>query len=241
MATRLYFHESTSGLSNLPTTNQGTVTTFGAQADAYTVNRTMNRTKGTSPSLKSIDNVSSLARRYYFTRFVSEPLTAQTISANTWTFNIGTYQSNVVLNFPVTGANQTQYACVYVWRPSTTSVVGFIINGNTNAQWNEYTNGATYNCQNVTFSGSSVTAQLNDVICQEMIFQIDPDSSSAYVMYIRYDGSTIVTTPGTENTDIASFLETPQNLNFITDFVDATSNYKDVLQQSPQQLITNSI
>lgn len=222
MVTRLYFHEATSGLTNLPIAKQGDAPgPFLASVDTGTINRTMDRDIGTSPqAIKSRTTaaISGGPWEYYFTRFVSEPLTAQTISANTWTYNIGTRTSHSDCNFPVDGTDQVAWAAVYVWRPGT-GLVGFIIDGNTNAEWSKYVaaigNGFI---QHTTFSGASQTTQEGDVLCQEIIFGFTHTATGRTVA-IYYDGGTVNTTSGTQMGDIAAFLETPQNLSFVGDSI----------------------
>lgn len=253
MATRLFYHAALSGLSNLPTTNQSALTPatpIDYPSDAFTVNRVMDRDQGVATSqYRTIGTDSSATlKSYYLTRFVTEGLQAQTISANTWTYNFCARHNTSNLNFPCTGSNQVVYVCVYVWRPGTGKVFT-IYEGNSSANANEPASAGTGYSQIVTFSGTSGSVQANDVICQEIWFRIDP---AAYIAQNQgvwiYDGQrTVITTNNTSiaaSLDYAAFLETPQDILFASDpvpVIDATSDHKDVLQQSPQQLITNSI
>jgi hypothetical protein len=218
--TRLYFHSALSGLSNLPTTRQGsTPGSTGAVYDLASTNRTMDSTIGSSQVVNSANSFASTTqRRHYFTRCVSNPFQSnQTIDAETWTYNIGTRSSNANANFPVSGTSQSNYASVFVWRPGT-GLVGFIIDSTTNAHWNEYVDASGNGfIQHVTFSGSSVSAQAGDVLCIEIMFACTQASATAYEVRVLYDGGTVNTTPGTQMADIAAFLETPQNLSFVGD------------------------
>lgn len=217
MATRLYYHSALSGLTNLPSSRQGDATgALGKNMESQATNRTMTRTIGSSvTNIGGVILNSSLAHENYFTRFVSPPLTAQTISANTWVLNIATSEGIGFANFPVDGDDKTNWATVYIWRPSTQAVVGFIIEGLTTAQWCEGFAGSNRNQQHVEFTGSSVTAQEGDVICQEYNIMTDPATASTADISIWFDGTTVSTTPKTNNTDCAAFLETPQDLVFV--------------------------
>ena len=130
MVTRLYFHAATSLLSNLPTTEQSSLTS-DKNVDAQSVNRTMDAvlsaTAQTSVVLTSNATVS--LQRYYFTRFVSQPLSGITsITAQTWTYNFAFMSNNTLANFPVATFGVVRIMA-YVWRPGT-GKVGDILDGN---------------------------------------------------------------------------------------------------------------
>lgn len=250
MATRLYFHAANSGVSNLPTTNQSALSPTTTQGDAFNINRSMDRTQGVSTSTFRtclVDGTSTL-KSYYFTRFVSEQLRAQTITSQTWVYNFGARENSLSINFPCSGANQVVYICVYVYRPGTGKVFT-IYEGNSSADADEPAAADNAYSEHVTFSGTSGSIQDNDVICQEIWFRIDPASFVTNMqMIFVYDGDrTPILSSGTSistSLNYAAFLETPQNLSFMSDpppEINATSDYKDILRQRPQTLITNSI
>lgn len=245
MATRLYFHEELTSLINLPGSRQSNGPgVYMDSVDNENVHRNMTRQIGSLPASKAVNSAASTSvLEYYYTAFVSPPLTAQSISSGTWTYNIAVSQSSLSANFPVSGANAANYVCCYLWRPGT-GLVGYFINGNTNTNWNEPTVISTRVVEHTTFSAAAQTAQLNDVIILELTSHHTQATATSRVVGFIYDGGTVNTTPGATNTDPAAFLEIPQDLVFTDDVptsIDCTSDYKDVLQQSPQQLITNSI
>lgn len=212
MATRLYFHEATSALSNLPTAEQSSLTTT-ANVDAQTVNRTMTRTIGTSQTSKSVTHAAATARTQYFTRFVSEPLDAAhtSIAANTWTYSFAARESVTTGNFPVNGTNQAVRITCYVWRPGTGKVAN-ILDGTSAATPDE---GAanTERASTCTFTGAAVAStQAGDVICFEVIIVYTPTVASCTCDYF-YDGTTVTTTDGTVSNH-ASFIETPEDIRF---------------------------
>ena len=127
MATRLYFHQTSSSVSNLPTTEQSTLTAdSGKNADAFTVNRSMNTTLGTAQTSLSLTTVSTTSlQTFYYTRFVSEQLSGvSSISANTWTYNAAYSNTQSNSRFPVLSAQPLKNVVIYVWRPSTQTKVG---------------------------------------------------------------------------------------------------------------------
>lgn len=213
MATKLYFHDATSTLANLPTTEQSVLLPV-ASVDAQTVNRTMNTTIGVGPQVqkRAVTQAITAQRAYYFTRFVSDAINQTSIAANTWTFNFAIRESNANANFPVTTSGSANVCC-YVWRPGT-GKVGDILNSATGTETiDEATTGITV--RHTTFSGSAVAStQLGDVIVMEIIFQTTQGNATSRNDDFFYDGSTENTTVGATVTDHASFLETPETITF---------------------------
>lgn len=127
-----------------------------------------------------------------FARHSSSFLAAQTISANTWTVVFQADESN-------TAANAFLALSVYVYRPSTNAVVGFIYDSATTLGV-EFSN----TVQTVTFSGSAVTAQAGDFLVLEAW------NVATQAMATSYNVSWFLS--GTTN---SLYLETPQNLRFL--------------------------
>lgn len=168
---------------------------------------------GTSQaSLVLNSNGTTSLQRYYFTRFVSPPLAAQTLTAQTWTYNYATVALSTSSAFPApTAASVPVRVVCYVWRPSTTSVYAFILDGNGG-------NGratTTERSQVGTFTGSGFSGvQDGDVICFEVWFEITQTNTVATTDTFYYDGTTVNATNFFSVSNHASFIETPQNLAF---------------------------
>jgi len=214
MATSLYFHATNSGVANLPTDEQSSLTPDSNHADATSVNRSMDTSVGSSPTSLAITTTADQnAHNYYFGRFCTLPLKDITsITAQTWTYKFAASESNTSANFPCSGTNKSVRVVAYVWRPGT-GKLGNIIDGTTAATVDESTAGTeTYHV--VTFSGSAVNSVLDgDVICFEVWFVITQASSTAYTDTFYYDG----TTESAENATVttpASLISTPQDLTF---------------------------
>lgn len=162
----------------------------------------------------------STPHSYYYTRFVSAPLDQASISANTWSYNFaasedGTGQA-VRNNFPVDGTNKVVYVNCYVWRPSTQTKIGTVLDGDTAATVDE-ASANTEAAHHVTFSGSAVSSMSNgDVIILEIWFRITETAggSTGNTNNFFYDGTTENTTEGATVSNHASFLETPETLTF---------------------------
>lgn len=213
--TRFYFHLTTDSTSGLPTTEQSALTaTFTVEA------ATLNRGMDTNISTGSVQQTrNSLGPRttsledHYHTRFVSPPIYQSSVAANTWTYNFATRTTSTSANFPVSGTNQPVYVNCYVWRPSTSTKVGTILDGNTASLAGE---GAinTMIAQIVTFTGSAVSSVQNgDVIILEIWFRITQAGTTAYNEDFLFDGTVVNTVNGGTVTSPASFLETPETLS----------------------------
>ena len=237
--TRLYFHAATDGTSGLPTSAQaGNWFVDKMMEGNETTNHQMTTTIGTSQiAITETSGSISLSWNQYFTRFVSAPLTVTSISANTWTYNFASSQAHVDCNFPVNGTNKSVGICVYVWRPSTQTKIGTVRDGTTAATVDEAGAG-TEAAHHVTFSGSAVTCQANDVLICEIWFNAPAGTSGAASQNISwyYDGTTANTTDNATVSSHASFIETPQDLfGTGTTTVSQTSIHKYNLLQNVAQ------
>lgn len=261
MATRLYLHAAnfnttlypgsypdTSGESQIVITNpQPTFNETGA--DAITVHRSMDITKGVSETNKAIirSGTASLTQSSWIAKFISPPLSGvqTSITSQTWISHIAVAKSSTNSNY------SGVHFCLYVWRPSNNSLVdseciydssgcgGFAEPASTNTE--TLLRGNFFSGAGRLISG----VQTGDVLICEVFNRFTPGSStgSPFTSTFYFDGTIEydTTTTGSTVTDIASYIQTSQNLTFVNPIIDGTSDYKDVLQNSPQQLITNSI
>jgi|GEM_PF-4660461 len=177
----------------------------------------MDTTIGTSQaSIVFVQNNIASAQNYYFTRFVSDPLSGiSSITAQTWTYNFAAAESSASANFPLSSIGSVRITA-YVWRPGTQTKVGDILDGiSAAAQVQEGTAGAQRS-HNATFTGSAVASVADgDVICFEVWFQITQTGTAGpYTDTFYYDGTTVTTSENTTVSNHASFLETPQTLAF---------------------------
>lgn len=228
MTTTLYFHAALSTVSGtLPSTAVFSAATIGTNMDAYTVNRHMNITIGTSQtSISKSVTGSTDPFNVYITRFISDPLTAQTISSNTWTYYDATKSSTASSDWPgEAGGNGSRYAAIYVWRPSTGAVVGTIING-LSATVSAVDVNTTEKSSKLTYTGASVVCLSGDVLAIEIMgADYEP---SAITDYWYYDGTVLTTTDNTATSNMASQLTTPQTLSFSIPSIVCTVTKKTV-------------
>lgn len=146
----------------------------------------------------------------YMARFTSRRLQAQSVAANTWTIGFAFLETDA-------GANSQLCLSVYVWRPSTNAVVGYIYDSDTalGAEWLATLDGIV-----TTFSGAAVTAELDDVIVVEVWRHTAAQGvATAYLQSLVYNS--YVDVINTTVADPASYIETPQNLTFVADYLPA--------------------
>lgn len=244
MATRLFIHNALFDTASYPGSypinqNGGVAPTVQAHlsplsypVDATSVHRSMTKGKGILATNKTCPTINNQASQtYYWTKFISDPLMGVTsISANTWQIVYSFEQNNASSNF----VGPIMY--VYVWRPSTGARIGWI-----NDQVNpvDITEPGAINSQRLkktTFAGSAVASVVNgDVIIWELASRLTQSASVSYNNLMYYDGTNEQTagSTGAVVSDMATYIETPQNLGFVTDIIGATSDTKDIVKPRP--------
>ena len=256
MATRLYLHNDlfdtvvypgsypdAAGDFNQTGSFPGTPSVTYNKEDAVTVHRSMSKTKGnTFANITWTTTNSSLTQMNYITHYISEPLKGVTqIDANTWNMNTANMESNASANILfIVGT-------LFVWRPSTNATVGVIEDYTGFTPSLEPSGVNTYHKNQGDFT-SGISEQVTgvqdgDVLVLVVYSRHQQSAATAYTAGYQIDGTDEAgaAAQNASVSDFASYIETPQNLGFVTDFVVATSDYKDILKQRPQTLITNSI
>lgn len=212
MATRLYFHDATTSISNPPASEQSTATA-NTTATGATTTRSMNRNIGTAQASVSISSTtaSGTAQFAFFRTFVSPALVSNTtISADTLTWNVADAEGNAASNFWVGGVN------LYVWRPSTGTKIGTLVDNVTGTQLG--TEGTTTaSVTTGTVATSSVSALAGDVLICEVWSNFNQSMGTSYTNTFYYDGTTVTTVENTATTSHASFIELSQNLSLAGD------------------------
>lgn len=205
MATRLYLLNQSPESADAPTSGDKSTTLPAGTSNGTTPGEFyMGLTIGTAQASYGFTSIAQTAQQSgTYRRWSSSKLTAQTVSANTWTFFFGADESNGSANFFTS-------LCVYVWNPAGSSVRGFIYDNaaTLGTEW-----ATSQSAQSVTFSGSAVTASDNDYLVCEWWYNATQAMGTAYTGNFYWSG-TNETTTGTGNTSVATYLETPQDLNF---------------------------
>ena len=206
-STKLYLRGSTT--PNSPTNGEKStalpVGTFTGNSGDGFENLSLSTTKGSSQTSKTISSLIQLTHQdMYPARFSSQSLAAQTFSAGTWTLALATSESDA-------NAESQTVGSIYVYRPTTATVVGYIYDSDT-ALGIEYS--TTEDGQVVTVSGSSVTSQDGDILVFEYWIHATQLISLGYTNTLYFDGTTDVV--DSTSSDAASYIQAPISITFST-------------------------
>lgn len=205
MATKLYFHDAAPADDPGETERSSVLPAHSDNNDLGIAVKSMDTVIGSSQVGVNGGSISTLnVQDNFFTSFSSPALAAQTITAQTWTVAVEVSEGNAA-------ANSFIVCSLYVFRPSSTSVIGFIYDNDTPIG-SEWPAAATQGVV-TTFGGSEVTAAADDILVFEFWRHGEQGMAMVYTQSLDYDGGTDVT-QGTGVTDAASFIETPQDINF---------------------------
>lgn len=214
MPTRLYFHNATSGLSGTFPAGEQSAATANVTATGAATMRVMNLNIGTGQTSVNITTSASTNVRNNFLRtFVSPPLVGnQVVGGGSMILNAADQESSTNANFWINSLN------VYVWRPSSGTLVGTIrdaIGSGTSLGGSEPSTSNSMQVTHITgITTSAVNALNGDVVICEIWTRTTQSQATAYTCIFQYDGTTINTTENAVVTNHASFLELNENLNF---------------------------
>lgn len=192
MATRLYFNDATS--LNPPTSGTKSTALPDGTDNSLTANdsQSLSLEQGTTNTTVSITTLAQTTRQSgRFARFTSNELATQTISANTWDYTLRNRTSNAA-------SNTFKAASIYVWRPSTSSLVGYVYDSSAELGSSWVTN---YTTDTTNISGSSVSILNGDVLVCEVWYTAAQGKAKSYDINIEYN--------------VDSYIETPQDLTFL--------------------------
>ena len=205
MPTRLFLRNLTSDPT--PTAGEKStalpVGTFSGNSGTAET-RSLSEAKGAAQTSITLASLSQTAHQdNYLARFSSIPLAAQAIPAQTWTLAVATSEGNAQ-------ANSFTIGSIYVWRPSTNAVVGFLYDSDTavGVEWL-----ATEDGQVLSLTGSAVTAADGDILVLEFWRHATQGMAAVYTQTIFFEGTTDVTDATTA--DAASYLESAEVLQFL--------------------------
>lgn len=149
--------------------------------------------------------------RMTFGMFASNPLdVAQTVGGGSMILNTANQADTN------SGAIQITSMAVYVWRPTTNSIVGFVIDSSATSLGGTPTSGTSETVQHVTgIATSAVAAAAGDIIICE-IWANWTNGGMSTINRFFFDGTTVNTTQSAAVTNHASFIEFSENLTFTT-------------------------
>lgn len=189
MATRFYF---TSTTAVYPPTAGDKAASLPVGTDVGDFNQSLAMVTGsptTTTQYSATTSAITTQQSFMLARHTTPLLFGQTISANTWTVAFKLSESN-------NAANAFFAPVAYVWRPTTSAVVGTIRDTATTV--GVEANGLV---QSVTFSGSAVTCATGDVLVLE-----------AWVIATQGSGKNYTVSWNTSETANQVYLQTPQDL-----------------------------
>jgi hypothetical protein len=207
MATTLYWRDGydENGVSNSTALPDGTDNSLSIPGPGTP--GTLSLTADSSNTRVSINTLGQLTRQSgRFATFVSDPLDAQTISAQTWTIQYRDITSN-------TASNAYLAASIYVYRPSTSSVVGYVYDSAAELGTAWTTNITTAQSE---VSGSSVSVLAGDELRFEAWYTAIQSKSKTYTVSLEW-GST-------------GYIETPQDLTFLSAVAAKTYTYAWIIK-----------
>ena len=177
MATTLYCNEAAPTTSPTAGEKSSTLPVGGSNSDSGSgTERSLSTSRGSGQQTLNWTTAASTAQQsYYLRRFSSPALAAQTISSGSWSYYFIAAESNAA-------ANIYHRLSVYVWRPGTSSVVGFVYDATADLGVEVNNTG-----QSGTFSGSSVTAQDGDILVCELWAVATQSMATSYTGTIYYD------------------------------------------------------
>jgi hypothetical protein len=214
MSTRLYLHDAARDVSSgsWPAGEQSASTADVTWTGANTL-KTMDTSIGAAQVDATASTLGQTASQKHFIRFFATTTfdVNQTVGGGTWTFNGGQAESSTAANFGLDGV------CIYVWRPSTGAVVGYVKDVTLDliaAPGSEA--GVTETVSHWTFTTSAVSALAGDVLIAEVWQTNAQGSTTARTVDFYYDGTTVNTTHAAAATNHAAFIEAAENLTFGT-------------------------
>lgn len=197
MTQKFYLHRASP--TDSPTTGEkSTSMPVGTLNNIAATEGSLNGTIGVGQVQDTYNSLAQTADQdAYISRFSSPALLAGTYGSGTWSFELGTTEGN-------NAANAFLALAVYFWRPSNNTKVGTVYDSHTSlgAEWT-VSQGVT----SVTFSGSNVTIQDNDILVVEIWQHATQSMGSSYSNAISYDGATEGST-----SDTAAFLNAPADI-----------------------------
>ncbi len=185
---------------------QSTALPVGTANTIASGENTLSTTIGLSEQQVTFDSLTQTARQDAFVaRFVTEvSLNAQTINPAIW---------RLAACFSENSANANAFLALslYVWRPGSNVVVGYVYDSATQLgdEW-----ALTETGQIITFTGATVTASAGDVLVLEVWEDATQAVASRYTLSLYFSGTTPVVAGST--TDAGSYLEVPQTLSLAT-------------------------
>jgi hypothetical protein len=171
----------------------------------------LSETKGASQAVKNwvSDNNPTVAQYPYYGHFVAPPLAAAVTLSSDVVLSFARSVADTALNFTAAAAE------IYVWRPSTGSVVGVLRKADRSRVGGAPTAASTEQASYGTSTVDSVSAQPGDQIVVDWYGRQDNTSAASYSTTVYYDGATDTgTTDNATVSDFAAYVQFGETLSF---------------------------
>lgn len=214
MATKFYLRDLTAAAS--PTSGDKSAAlpsgTLVANSGAGFEDLSLSLTPGTGSSSKIVTLANqTTAQSAYVARFSSDPVTVTSIAANTWTVALRGDEAS-------TNNNAFFALSMYVWRPSTNAVVGYIYDNIASKGTEVAGTGQVF-----TVAGSAVNnLQAGDIVVMEVWFQATMSKKGSTTATLFFDGPSDVTAGSATD---GSYVSTPQTLIVLSNPVSASATF----------------
>ena len=183
----------------------GAVSSFGS----ITADQTLSTQGGTATvsSVSKGQNASAVPQVGLMGRWSTAPLTAVSIAAGTWTF------ATCLSDSASTGQTSPKNVagCIFVWRPATAAVVGYIVDTTTGTGSDITTSGTAGRVY--TASGAAVTVVDGDILVYEQWYTVAAKANStAHTIVSRYNNNVDVTANSSGTTTAGAYISGPTSL-----------------------------
>jgi hypothetical protein len=200
MPVRFYHRSSTS--SNAPGTGTKSAVWPDGTDNSSTANENQLMTDTAPPANETLylarSTLAQTARQSgLIARFTSPLLASQSLSAGTWTSFLEGNESNV-------NANVFYGLSIYIWRPSTSSVVGYIYDNTAQLSTELATSSAS---RTLSVSGSGVTIADGDVLVVEHWYTGAQGKSATYTFNTNF-----VDMQFSYSGEVFSYIEAPADI-----------------------------
>ena len=209
MAVRFYIKGAADTTSGLPTAEQSTksVQTSSRELISQANNYVMQTSIGTAQVSTTAD-IPNNSIMFYMGRWVSPALNLTSFPASDFILNFAAREESLASGYPVNGNSKPLWVNVYIWRISTASKIGTILDGNTNSVYNEPSAANTEKVMHGTFSGAAVSnLETTDRLILEIWTDMSHTTNQNWAASIYLAGTTVNTTANTTVSNHASFLE----------------------------------
>lgn len=187
MPTKFYWHDAaTTDTGTLPGAGSISGVSITTSAVGADTNRSMDASIGAGQTSAALTTTAdTLDRFYFFRRFLTGPLAAQTISAQTITIRMAATEANANSDMFENGA-----LSLIAWRPSTGNYISGVLSTSRLGLFSLTEPGTTQTAITGSVVSTARTLSAGDILVLEVISEQTQAMGTAYLNTIFYDGTT---------------------------------------------------